>query len=128
MAATDETGAILWAEHFTPYGENFPGPAANPDDEGFTGHIQDTDTGLTYMEARYYDPVIGRFLSDDPVGFAKGGVAQFNRYTYGNNDPINMFDPNGQDAFLVSRSLGHALAKGKNHMFVFVRNNETGAI
>ena len=96
VAATDETGAILWAEHFTPYGTNIPGPAANPDDEGFTGHIQDTDTGLTYMQARYYDPHIGRFLSNDPVGFEEGlNPAYFNRYWYAGGDPINAYDPNG---------------------------------
>ena len=66
VAATDEAGAILWSDNFTPYGESFPGPAANENDEGFTGHIQDTASGLTYMQARYYDPVIGRFLSNDP--------------------------------------------------------------
>ena len=98
VAATDETGAILWAEHFTPYGENIPGPAANPDDEGFTGHIQDTDTGLTYMQARFYDPMIGRFLSNDPVGFEEGGVAYFNRYAYTANDPVNLTDPTGMCA------------------------------
>lgn len=100
VAATDDTGAILWAEHFTPYGENIPGPAANPDDEGFTGHIQDTDTGLTYMQARYYDPVIGRFLSNDPVGFAEGRTAYFSRYAYTANDPVNAIDPDGRQAML----------------------------
>jgi RHS repeat-associated protein len=39
------------------------------DDQGFTGHIQDTSTGLTYMQARYCDPVAGRFLSTDPIGY-----------------------------------------------------------
>ena len=34
---------------------------------GFTGHVNDADTGLTYMQQRYYDPVAGRFLSVDPV-------------------------------------------------------------
>ncbi|WP_223271739.1 RHS repeat-associated core domain-containing protein [Colwellia hornerae] len=34
-----------------------------------TGHKFDTDIGLSYMQARYYDPVIGRFYSNDPVGF-----------------------------------------------------------
>ena len=95
VAATDQSGAILWAEQFSPYGESIPGSAANPDDEGFTGHIQDTGTGLTYMQARDYDPVIGRFLSNDPVGFAEGGVQYFNRYAYTVNDPVNNIDPTG---------------------------------
>ena len=34
---------------------------------GFTGHVNDADTGLVYMQQRYYDAVAGRFLSVDPV-------------------------------------------------------------
>jgi RHS repeat-associated protein len=53
-----------------PYGEERQDPAANDNDESFTGHIRDEDTGLIYAQARYMDPVIGRFLSGDPVGFS----------------------------------------------------------
>jgi len=50
------------------------------------------------MQARYYDPVIGRFLSIDPVDFigSGGNPAYFNRYAYSGNDPINNIDPDGQ--------------------------------
>jgi hypothetical protein len=47
------------------------------------------------MQARYYDPVLGRFLAPDPVGFAEGGVRYFNRYAYTANDPVNAWDPTG---------------------------------
>ncbi len=61
-----------------------------------TQHIKDSATGLTYMQARYYDPLIGRFLSIDPVKFTDtGNPAMFNRYAYGFNDPVNMIDPDG---------------------------------
>ena len=96
-AATDASGNLLWREDYTPFGEPRQNPAGNADDEGFTGHIHDSATGLTYMQARYYDPVIGRFLSHDPVGFAQGGPGQFNRYVYAENNPINNIDPTGQD-------------------------------
>ncbi len=95
MASTTAAGAIAWREDFTPYGEKRLDPNANKDDEGFTGHVDDAATGLTYMQARYYDPVIGRFLSNDPVGFAKGGTGYFNRYAYTMNNPINGIDPDG---------------------------------
>ena len=97
-AATNTGGDIIWRETYTPYGEIWgPEAAANLDRKGFTGHTRDTDTGLTYMQARYYDPVIGRFLSNDPVGFAEGGVDFFNRYSYTFNNPVNMVDPDGRD-------------------------------
>ncbi len=47
------------------------------------------------MQARYYDPLIGRFLSIDPVGFSPDQPFMFNRYTYVNNDPLNGNDPTG---------------------------------
>ncbi|WP_417496005.1 RHS repeat-associated core domain-containing protein [Maricaulis sp.] len=58
--------------------------------------MTDTDTGMVYMQARYYDPAIGRFLSGDPVGFASGGPGYFNRYAYVGNDPVNGVDPTGR--------------------------------
>ena len=57
--------------------------------------MHDDASGLTYMQARYYHPVTGRFLSNDPVGFAEGGPAYFNRYAYTANDPVNKLDPDG---------------------------------
>jgi RHS repeat-associated protein len=95
-AAASQTGAILWREDHTPFGEARQAPAANADNEGFTGHIADAASGLVYMQARYYDPVVGRFLSNDPVGFAQGGPGYFNRYAYTANDPVNHIDPDGE--------------------------------
>jgi len=71
--------------------------AVNITQPGFTGHIKDSETGLNYMQARYYDPVIGRFLSVDPVGFLGSGedTRYFNRYAYTGNNPINAIDPDG---------------------------------
>lgn len=65
-------------------------------DVGFTGHKFDAALGLNYMQARYYDPNIGRFYSNDPVGFLKSNVFTFNRYSYVGNDPVNMVDPTGE--------------------------------
>jgi uncharacterized protein RhaS with RHS repeats len=48
-----------------------------------------------YMQARYYDPVIGRFYSNDPVGFT-GEVDTFNRYSYVANNPYKYTDPAGE--------------------------------
>ncbi|WP_342769020.1 RHS repeat-associated core domain-containing protein [Solilutibacter pythonis] len=39
----------------------------NSDRVGYAGHVMDSATGLTYMQQRYYDPMLGRFLSVDPV-------------------------------------------------------------
>tara|TARA_R110001606_G_scaffold399177_1_gene581321 strand:+ start:1967 stop:2563 length:597 start_codon:yes stop_codon:yes gene_type:complete len=52
------------------------------------------------MQARYYDPVIGRFYSNDPVDaltfLNQGNVHGFNRFAYANNNPYKYIDPNGE--------------------------------
>ena len=77
--------------NYKPFGESIEPPK---DDVGYTGHKFDADLGLSYMQARYYDPVIGRFYSNDPVGFT-GEVDTFNRYSYVANNPYKYTDPTG---------------------------------
>ena len=48
--------------------------------------------GFNYMRARYYDPSVGRFVSEDPLGFGGGDV---NLMSYVGNQPINRVDPSG---------------------------------
>jgi uncharacterized protein RhaS with RHS repeats len=48
------------------------------------------------MQARYYDPAVGRFLSVDPLGPIDESMSHFNRYTYSNNNPIVNIDPDGR--------------------------------
>jgi len=94
-AATNASGAVAWRESYTPFGELLDDPSANRNQPGFTGHVRDAATGLTYAQARYYNPVTARFLSPDPVGFADMGPGYFNRYAYTANDPLNNTDPDG---------------------------------
>jgi uncharacterized protein RhaS with RHS repeats len=66
------------------------------------------------MQARYYDPVIGRFYSNDPVGFRD--IHSFNRYAYANNNPYKFIDPNGMWSAkahdkLLSNALGSRINK-----------------
>jgi RHS repeat-associated protein len=57
----------------------------------YTGRERDPDTGLYYYRARWYDPQVGRFISEDPIGL-EGGP---NLYGYVENDPLNAVDPEG---------------------------------
>jgi len=58
----------------------------------YTGRELDEETGLYYYRARYYDPVVGRFISEDPIGFEAGDT---NLYRYVGNSPVNATDPEG---------------------------------
>jgi RHS repeat-associated protein len=59
---------------------------------GFAGGLYDADTGLVRFGARDYDPVVGRWISKDPIRFGGG---QANLFVYVNNDPVNQADPRG---------------------------------
>lgn len=65
------------------------------------GHVQDDESGLIYMRARYYEPWSGRFISQDPTLFGH------NWFSYARNDPMSYADANGQS---WTNILGGALA------------------
>ncbi len=73
------------------------------DAPGYTGHVEDDDLGLVYMQQRYYDANIGRFYSNDPVGFKASNPMLFNRYAYANNNPYKYVDPDGAEPIPLSR-------------------------
>lgn len=69
----------------------------------YAGYRYDENTKLYYLMARYYDPETGQFISRDPsLGKLENPVTQ-NEYTYANNNPIMLIDPNGKVAFYVTR-------------------------
>ncbi|MDO5292268.1 MAG: RHS repeat-associated core domain-containing protein [bacterium] len=61
----------------------------------YTGAIYDSSTGLYYMNARYYDSEIGRFISQDTYRGEKNDAGTWHLYAYCANDPINYVDPSG---------------------------------
>jgi RHS repeat-associated protein len=101
LAEADTSGNITATFDYTPYGTYAPSgtsdPGVDPNGPGYTGHVNDPETNLVYMQARYYDPVTGHFLSTDPVKPAPGNAFNFNRYAYVNNNPIMGIDPTGMD-------------------------------
>jgi RHS repeat-associated protein len=92
VAVTNSSGAVIERTVYEPYGAIVNRPLTNG--PGFTGHVTDAVTGLVYMQQRYYDPVLGRFLSVDPVTVSEAG-SNFNRYWYANDNPYKFTDPDG---------------------------------
>ena len=96
VARTGPSRTILNRTRYEPYGGTVAGSDV-PRGIGFTGHVNDADTGLVYMQQRYYDPIAGRFLSVDPVTTDAKTGRSFNRYAHAVNNPYRFVDPDGRD-------------------------------
>lgn len=91
VAITDATGNVIERRVYEPYGAVVNRPLK--DGPGYTGHVADSGTGLSYMQQRYYDGETGAFLSVDPIA---SSVAAFGRYAYALGNPYRFLDPDGR--------------------------------
>ncbi|MDZ5842799.1 RHS repeat-associated core domain-containing protein [Stenotrophomonas maltophilia] len=96
VAESDANGNVIKRYDYEPYGAVVGGQVT--DGPGYTGHVSDSATGLSYMQQRYMDPQLGVFLSVDPVTAYQKPVEQFNRYRYANGNPYKFTDPDGRQA------------------------------
>lgn len=99
LSETNASKVLTLRREYEPYGQQINGTAQ--DGPGFTGHVQDVASGLTYMQQRYYDPIAGRFLSVDPVAINSNTGRNFGRYFYAANNPYRYIDPDGRDVEIV---------------------------
>ena len=96
VGLSDATGNGIENYSYDAYGQTVKSSSVDTGNPfAFTAREMDDDD-LYYYRARYYDPSIGRFLSEDPLGFSSG---DFNWYRYVSNNPINYFDPYGFEGF-----------------------------
>ena len=99
VAVSDQAGNVIERREYEPFGAQLT-PMLK-DGPGYTGHVSDAATGLSYMQQRYYDPAIGRFLSVDPVTAYEKPGQNFNRYWYANNNPYKFTDPDGRKVVIA---------------------------
>ncbi len=89
-------GVIMSTAYFLPFGSyRSTPPPGELTDTGFTGHKQQDNVGLIYMNARYYIPAINRFLTADTLVPSPTTPQAFNRYTYVLGNPLRLVDPSG---------------------------------
>lgn len=81
-------------------------------DRGFTGHEHLEMFGLINMNARLYDPVLGRFLSPDPIVQIPEFTQSYNGYSYALNNPLSYKDPNGESLILIAAIIGGWIGMG----------------
>jgi RHS repeat-associated protein len=91
IALTDSTGNSQVQYSYDPYG-NMNATGSTTNSYTYTGREID-GLGIYYYRTRYYNPQIGRFITEDPIGFL-GGI---NEYTYVGDNPMDFFDPFGLD-------------------------------
>lgn len=95
VAFTDAAGDVSDREPLTAWGE--PADGTWTSSPGYTGHQMDSGAKLIYMQQRYYDPALGRFLSTDPVAIEDNwDIRHFNRFAYAYNNPYRFSDPDGR--------------------------------
>src|SRR5205814_1521665 len=87
-ALTGTTGKLVERPTYDAYGNS---SGSTKTRYGFTGRERDPLTGLLHYRARSYDPQLGRFISEDPIGLAGGS----NLYAYVENNSLNAVDPEG---------------------------------
>jgi RHS repeat-associated protein len=91
VALVNASRQIVNSYSYEPFGTPISTSEQVPQAFRFAGSEYDAETGLYYMRARYYDPQLARFLSQDPKGVSAGQ----NGYVYVGNNPLNARDPRG---------------------------------
>ena len=97
---TDDQGQAVQYIHYMPYGELWVNQQSNSYDERFkfTGKERDVETGYDYFGARYYSPMIGHWLSPDPLANKYPNISP---YAYCGWNPLRYVDPNGKEICIV---------------------------
>ncbi|SEM82031.1 RHS repeat-associated core domain-containing protein [Luteibacter sp. UNCMF331Sha3.1] len=99
LAEADSAGVVTDVLDYHPYGASAIGNET--DSPRYTGHLFDSGTGLLYMQQRYYDAIVGRFLSVDPIRQGSRRMRRSSRYGYADGNPFSFTDPDGRDTYAL---------------------------
>ena len=96
VALTDSAGAVVATYEYDAYGNLLKetGNVENP--YRYAGYRYDGETGLYYLQSRYYNPETGRFLTRDTFEGFENEPLSLNKYSYVHNNPVVYVDPDGQ--------------------------------
>ncbi|MFM0055850.1 DUF6531 domain-containing protein [Paraburkholderia phytofirmans] len=108
IALTDAGQQSQTQYSYEPYGATIRTGIADPNTQQYTGREND-GTGLYYYRGRYYSPQSGRFISEDPIGWASG---QTNGYAYVGGNPVQFADPTGEAGITFGHGARHLAETG----------------
>lgn len=108
--STDATGALVERLNYDAWGNRrylsgigiSTSIGDNTDNKGFTGQVMLDNVDLIHLNGRVYDPMVGRFLSGDPLISQADNGQSYNRYSYVLNDPIDLIDPSGFQSVIIT--------------------------
>ena len=95
VALTDAAGTVVATYDYDAFGNHIAttGSVVNP--YRYAGYRWDAETGLYYLNARYYAPGVGRFISRDAFHGFEDDPASLNQYNYAHSNPVMFVDPSG---------------------------------
>ena len=92
---TDSTGAVVMTYNYDAFGNVTVATGSIQNSILYAGYQFDGESGMYYLNARYYDPVVGRFISSDTYLGQLNDPLSLNLYTYCKNEPVMNYDPSG---------------------------------
>ena len=117
MSIVDAQGAVVASYNYDPYGNLISDePAENTvghlNPLRYRGYYYDSESGFYYLQSRYYDPEVGRFLNADAYASTGQGILGNNMFAYCLNNPSSMFDATGNLPFFIVTAVAGALIGG----------------
>ena len=103
MGLVDSSGNTVATYTYVPYGKvlTATGELAEKNPLRYRGYYYDSETGLYYLQSRYYDPATRRFVNADSYSSTGQGILGINMFAYCLNDPVNHIDSSGKSALLI---------------------------
>jgi len=93
---TNASGTVTDSYEYDAYGNSFTTSGTTPNNHLYRGEQYDSDLGLYYLRARYYNPNTGRFMSRDSLDGDPTDPQSLHKYLYAGGDPVNRIDPSGR--------------------------------
>ena len=100
MRIVDASQNIVTSYEYDPYGKviSATGTLANVNPLRYRGYVYDQETGFYYLQSRYYDPTIGRFINLDAYVSTGAGIIGYNMFAYCNGNPVSATDNEGSSS------------------------------
>ena len=115
IAILDSTGTMVVNYHYDAYGVLLQTGGTMAATLGtlnpltYRGYVCDHETGLYYLQSRYYNPAIRQFINADAYVSTGQGILGYNMFAYCGNNPVNMADPTGELGILTWLAIGAAV-------------------